>query len=722
MQFIVFYLFSKGQYINLHRLDKVKIIYIIIVFLFTSSLSAQEDTLADRQVFGIFYNYNFNSHRVDFKSLPDVPNCCPQFNQGEGNGHSFGLLYELPLPFSSGIGLRISYSSIGGKLSSTETTLIKVDTTITQGIFDHTINTKINVLNFNPYLIFKPFAFLNITFGGYAGYIIQKDYEQKETIIEPKDRGVFVDTEKRTRNESSGEIKQTNSVNAGLNIGANLNFPLNKQKSLLISPEIFYFMGLSELVKDRFWKINNLSFGLALKYSPLPSKPKPPEDIFRKIQKTIIDTIMVIKEDINNSFFKTGKEIKSELKERTDKNLVTITEFINRTDTLFKKSKPIVNIELNTTLIYAGTRFVTQAFPLLPIIFFKNNSDEIEDYYNLSRNPDDFSEQDLEISSLNFHWNIIDIIGSRMKNNPSARINISGYADSTTEKSDCNLAKRRAEKIKSLLVNNWKIEENRINLTTREINCSPNEPTQSKNDSGFAENRRVEISSDNLNIMAPIVRKRYLERIDIEPENLQFNTIKSTRSGIKSWKLTAKQNNRIIISNSGNGSPPEIINQNINNLLKDGLISNYPLQIEFSLTDNDNQTETFFTSIPVRIDTSDIEIQRLSLILFGIASDKVPEHSRKNLSDFIKENYKSGEVKIFGYTDILGSPASNKILAESRAENVAKVIREVAPELKISEKVGIASDKFPPGVVSYSTPPERFLSRTVYIEFFKKWK
>lgn len=671
---------------------------------------------------GIIYNFNINKHKVDFSSLPDIPNCCPKFNEGSGNGHSFGLLYELPLPFSSGIGLRISYSSIGGKLSSTENTFLKVDTTITQGIFEHTIDTKINVLNFNPYLIFKPFSFFNITFGGYAGYITQKDYEQKETIIEPKDRGVFVDTEKRTRNESSGEIKQTNNVNAGLSIGANLNFPLNKQKSLILSPEVFYFFGLSEIVKDRYWKINNLCFGLSLKYSPLPEIPKPPEDIFRRIKKTIIDTIFVIKEDIEKSFFKTGKEIKTELKERTDKNLVTITEMINRTDTLFKKSKPIVNIELNSPLIYAGTRFVTQAFPLLPIIFFKANSDEIEDFYELTGNPDDFSEQALDVSSLNFHWNIINIIGSRLKNNPSAKINISGYADSTTEKSDCNLARRRAEKIKNLLTKIWKIEEERINIILKELNCSPNEPTQSKNDSGFAENRRVEFSSDDSNILAPIVRKRSLEKIDIEPKQLQFNTLKSTRKGIKYWKITAKQNNNTIISNSGIGSPPDIINESIDNLLKSGLISNYPLQIEFSMTDYDNQSETFITNIPVRIDTSDIEIQRLSLILFGIASDIVPEHSRKNLTDFIKENYKSGEVKIFGYTDILGNPSSNKILAESRAENVAKVIKEVSPELKISEKLGIASERFPPGIFSYSTPSERFLSRTVYIEFFKKWK
>ncbi|MCX7735791.1 MAG: hypothetical protein N2319_03665 [Candidatus Kapabacteria bacterium] len=559
-------------------------------------------------------------------------------------------------------------------------------------------------------------------FGGYAGYLIQKDYEQKETIIEPMDRGVFVDTDRRTRNESSGEIKQTNSVNAGINFGANLNLPLNKQKSLIISPEIFYYMGLSELVKDRIWKINNLSFGLALKYSPLPSKPKPPEDIFRRIKKSIFDTVIVIKEDIDNSFIKIGKEIITESKERTDKNLVTITEITNRTDTLFKKSKPIANIELNTPLIYAGTRFVTQAFPLLPIVFFKENSDEIESYYNLSSNPQNFSEQNLEISSLNFHWNIINIIGSRMKDNPFATIRISGFADSTTEKADCNLARKRAEKIKNILTDIWKIEDRRININVKDLNCSPNEPTQSRNDSGFAENRRVEISSDDNSILAPITRKRYLEKTDLEPKALEFNTSKSTNVGIKSWQLIAKQNEKIIFTKSGNGSPPFIISENTNNLLNKGLISNYPLNIEFSLTDNDNQTETFATRLPVRIDTSDIEIQRLSLILFGIASDRVPEHSRKNLTEFIKENYKSGEVKIFGFTDILGNPISNKTLAESRSENVARVIREIAPSLKISEKVGFASDKFPPGVSSYSTPPERFLSRTVYIEFFKKWK
>lgn len=695
---------------------------VLVLFIFFHNLSAQEDSLAGRQVLGIFYNFNLNSHKVDFRSLPEVPNCCPQFNEGKGTGYALGILYELPLPLSSGIGLRISYSLLGGKLSSTENTLIKVDTSITQGIFEHTINTKINVINFNPYLIFKPLNFLNVIFGGYAGYIIQKDYEQKETIIEPKNRGIFIDTEKRTRNESSGEIKQINTVNAGINIGANLNLPLNSKKSLIISPEIYYYLGLSELFKDRFWKINNLSFGLALKYSPLPDKPKPQENIFRKLEKSIIDTLIFVREDIDNSFIKIGKEIKSEIKTRTDKNLITITEVTNRTDTLFKKAKPLAHIELNTPLIYAGTRFVTQAFPLLPMVFFKENSDEIQNYYVLSNDPDNFSEQELDISSLNFHWNIINIIGSRMKNNPSATIIISGYADSTTEKADCILAGKRADKIKNLLVNLWNIDGSRININQKEFNCSPNEPTQSRNDSGFAENRRVEISSNDNTILAPIVRKKYLEKIEIEPKNLLFNTTKSTLLGIKSWQLIARQNDRLLISKAGNGSPPETINEDVANLLKEGLISNFPLNIEFSLVDNDNQTENFITNIPVRIDTSDIEIQRLSLILFGIASDKVPDNSRKNLTDFIKENYKSGELKIFGYTDILGSPAINKILAEARADNVAKIIRDIAPSLRISEKAGFASEKFPPGLSSYSTPPERFLSRTVYIEFLKKWK
>ncbi len=713
---------SKENYFNLNKKYRFLIKIIGIFFFFSSALHPQEDSLANRQVLGIFYNYNLNIHNVDFRSLPEVPNCCPRFNDGKGSGNSFGFLYELPLPFSLGLGLRISFSSIGAKLVSTENTIVKVDTSISQGVFEHTIDTKINVLNINPYLIFKPFNFLNIIFGGYAGYLIQKDYEQKETIIEPKDRGVFVDTEKRTRNESSGEIMQSNSVNAGINFGANLNFPLNKERSFMISPEIFYFKGLSELVKTRFWKINNLCFGIAFKYSPLPTKPKPPEDIFKKLRKSIFDTVIVVRDNIEQSFVKKGKEINTELKERTEKNLVIITELTKRTDTLFKKSKPIAILELNTPLVYAGTRFVTQAFPLLPIVFFKENSDEIEDYYRINTDPAKFSEESLEISSLNFHWNIMNIIGSRMKENPTASVRLSGFADSVSEKADCNLALKRAEKIKKLLIDVWKIDSNRIDINVKSINCSPNEPTQSKNDSGFAENRRVEISSEDINILAPITRKRYLEKIDLEPKTLEFNTKSSTKVGIKNWQLTATQNNKVVFSSSGIGSPPEKIEEPLSNLLNNGLISDFPLNIEFSMTDNDFQTETFLAKIPVRIDTSDVEIQRLSLTLFGIASDKVPEDSKIILSEFIKENYRSGEVKIFGFTDILGSQAFNKNLAESRAESVAKLVREIDRSINISEKIAIASDRFPPGVFSYSTPPERFLSRTVYIELFKKWK
>lgn len=67
----------------------------LIVFIVLSlQLSAQESST---QKYGVYADYGLNMHSADFRSLPGIPNCCTNFQEGDGLGLSMGALFEMDM-------------------------------------------------------------------------------------------------------------------------------------------------------------------------------------------------------------------------------------------------------------------------------------------------------------------------------------------------------------------------------------------------------------------------------------------------------------------------------------------------------------------------------------------------------------------------------------------------------------------------------------------------
>jgi len=64
----------------------------VIILLFIGMQGLLSNEVKNRV--GVYANLNFNLHSADFNKLQDIPNCCPEFTNGLGNGYSAGLLYE----------------------------------------------------------------------------------------------------------------------------------------------------------------------------------------------------------------------------------------------------------------------------------------------------------------------------------------------------------------------------------------------------------------------------------------------------------------------------------------------------------------------------------------------------------------------------------------------------------------------------------------------------
>jgi hypothetical protein len=265
------------------EIRKYKYMVILILLIISSVVSnsqVQYEQEPLKQQIGIYSTFNFNLHTTNIDSLPDVPNCCKQFRNGQGTGFTIGLLANFPLSKRFSIQFVGNYTSLNGTLKETEYEPIVINRVITQAEIEHKIESKFAIISFEPSINFRTFDKLFFFLGPNISYLLQKDFSQVETLMKPENTGTF-ENGKRTRNERSGQINNTNSILGFLNSGLYYDFPLNEIGSMLLSPIFQYHFDINSFLKSDSWKVQYFSLGLTIKYSPpglYSSSPLKPRD------------------------------------------------------------------------------------------------------------------------------------------------------------------------------------------------------------------------------------------------------------------------------------------------------------------------------------------------------------------------------------------------------------------------------------------------------------
>ncbi len=363
-------------------------------------------------------------------------------------------------------------------------------------------------------------------------------------------------------------------------------------------------------------------------------------------------------------------------------------------------------------------QFTTEVYPLLPYIFFNENSTDIPSRYNLLPPGTKFENDEIEPNPIDIHHNNLNIIADRLKNYPEAKITINGYVDPYTETGSCGLALQRALSVKQYLVLRG-APANSILINAAEKNCYAPKPTRSKNQYGYAENRRAVIESDYDDILAPVYGKRYLNPVNILPDTLLFDPEGSSYPIITRWILTVSQAGETVFYKSGTGRPEKIkMPLKRKEALK--IRTELPLNIEYKVFNKSAQVSATVKALNVIQETDNYEVERLSLTLFPVGLNTLTGDMEKQTSEFLKGLGKQSTVQINAYCDILGGEKTNKFLAETRAENIYRFIRRTAPSARITDVKALGDKDFPSGIESYNLPEERFLSRTVAIEIKKR--
>ncbi len=705
------------------------LIFIFIFFILLPLSGFSQSRIPLWLGFGGGYGMAFHSTDGTLQCLNDP--ACPVYKSGTGGGVMFGV--SLDWRISSGIGLlvRSNFFPSTAKMTSEDSRAFTKNENgeVVPLVRSHILNANLNSLNTDLFLNFHSGNF-HFFGGGTFGLLMSPEWSSSSEILSPSNV-TFGNNRRDTLFFPEQSIANAASSQLGISAGIGYDIPLSKRAILV--PELSATLPLGSLISTSEWKQTIVALGVSLRFGVSVIKPEE----FRKIQ--LIDTVTVKHPTIVGNRFSLGKSIaKTEIQETED--LKITIETTTRTDTSIigaeppPKPKPPV-AKLAMVGVYASGekkpletitvrgKFVTEGFPMLPFVFFEGNSAEITDRYHQITSPEGFSLDKLTPSPLIQHKDILNIIGSRMVQYSGTKITLHGTSDPTTENSDCALAESRANRIKQYLTTIWGIEEKRIKVTQSSRKCAPESPTTSQADEGYEENRRVEIDSDDDELLAPMLRTRYIEITEVTPQTIETDVSGSTKQNITSWKLTGEYNRKKFFGESGTGAAH---NQTHNftdeesRAMQNG--EQGALEVSYSLTDSEGLSDEQTIDIPVTRDTIRQAVERLSLMHFEVLKDKLNRSAKAAIKKFVKDLDDEATISVVGYSDNLGEQDLNNRLATGRANAVAEYIKNIKPSATIIRNEGVGSTRFPPGISSHSLPESRFLSRTVQIEILRNWQ
>lgn len=195
--------------------------------------------------------------------------------------------------------------------------------------------------------------------------------------------------------------------------------------------------------------------------------------------------------------------------------------------------------------------------PLQGHVYFDKGAGEIPVRYIRFKDTgetDGFDEQKLRDTNEKYRQ-LLNIVGKRLTSKPEATITLIGCNDNNgIEKGKTALSTRRAEAVKEYLSTVWNIAPERMKIEARNL---PKMPSTSSSREGQAENRRVEILSSDMTVLAPIRSVYVSSKVDHPALTVTPNL--SSSYGVSSWKVSASNASGVIAEQSGTGAPAEKI-------------------------------------------------------------------------------------------------------------------------------------------------------------------
>jgi outer membrane protein OmpA-like peptidoglycan-associated protein len=657
----------------------------VALLLFSNSAFAQLGMRIDNtpMSLGLYGSFDPAFHTMDFAGVPGVPSCCQKYESGKGSGFSIGGLAILPLSSTFFLQFRAGYSAEKSTTGSDEHKVLNLDGEAVPGTIHHEIETEAGFISLEPQLGVQLGSGIHLLGGLWFGCLVSQSMTQQERLVEPS-TGTF-NNGLRTRNSYDDEIPDASLFAASATAGIGWTLPMMRGRQLALTPEVRYRFQLTPIVSGLTWQRHTISIGIVASFSLGGSYSFPQG---------------------GTPSIRDAERAKPQSNPSTEMPHMLATVDVRGTKTN-GETGPVKDLQLE--------EFVsTELQPLLNYVFFPQGSSEIPERYTLLSNTEAsvFRTESLQGGSvLDTYHHLLNIIGRRMTDHPDSRLTLTGCVSGTGVESDNRvLARERAEVVANYLNTAWGIDRSRLVTKYRGI---PERPTTSMEGDGPAENRRVELDSDDQSILAPLMLGD-TTRV-IEPSLLTFAPHVESTSPVSSWSLSVMDEERKVREFTGNGTAPDTLRWDVQHEWADDNRSASRLHYRFfarAVDGNSAGAEGL-----IRVDqmtlakkrarrAADIEIDRYNLILFDFGSTTLSD-ANKRIIEFIRGRIgNSSSISITGFTDRIGEARFNQKLSRDRAQSAADALGLPNTTIRGIGEVDVYPNTLPEG---------RFYNRTVSI-------
>lgn len=236
----------------------MKIYIKIAMLLIISAYELTADEYSE-QFFSLFSDYRLSSDQISYDLLGDNISCCHEKAEAIGTGFSINFDYKYRVYDLLYLGAFTGYQEWHSRAINDEYALISVNGEPYNGVFRHYLNSDFSTLNlflYGEYFLYDKLS-LMLGFGGY--YYLNAEYDYIQKIVQPEDRGVFHETQMKSRNPRSGNFDSDLDFAAQIKLKYLLR--LNKEETFFLAPQVSYSRNIrtSKYLKG---KSEDITFGL----------------------------------------------------------------------------------------------------------------------------------------------------------------------------------------------------------------------------------------------------------------------------------------------------------------------------------------------------------------------------------------------------------------------------------------------------------------------------
>lgn len=629
---------------------------------------------------GLFGAGTLNMHSGAFSTYEGLQGC-GNFSDATSMGWTLGNLLDVRFGTGWGAQARLGFWDASGTFQDPapvaplvalpDGSLVRLPST-----FD--LNTTVDVLTLDLLATYELLPRLHVALGPHVGYVSRASFEQTEEL--EANSPVRFANGGTSRLILSAPFDQgdamgtTRSLRLGATAQVSYEFPIAKRVDL--APEVAYTLPFTSVLSSFSWSINMLRAGIRITYE-FSSDPPPPAPVEAPPPPPPAPVAALMPPYV----------------------------LLDVTATAADGSSDAVS-----EIVLSEARSV-DVVPLLPNVFFDSLSADLPArYVRRQGRTAGFAPAALTGDVLAVYHDILNIIGQRLQQRPSATLSIMGHREPLSGEADAALAAQRAEAVRDYLVTTWGIDAGRLTLASRELPLRPSNRTVAD---GRDENRRVELASNDAAILAPV--RRTATRATVAPSPIRVMPTVAPE-GPAQVRVVAADGTTLREETVGTGSQMQ---WSADPTVVSGLIARGHRRVTVTAVSGDGDMRREARAvIGLRRHRSedgaseaDTIRERHRLVFFGFDDDRISAIDQQHMDALLARLRTSSKITVTGYTDRIGDAGYNTGLATRRATRVANTLRErIVPEVVRERGAG------PELIHDNNLPEGRMYNRTVVID------